>query len=55
MKAEYSTHTGYSKLVVNGRIMVSKEKESGNIAVEGPLCEDLYTVRSIICGQFAEL
>jgi cleavage and polyadenylation specificity factor subunit 2 len=55
MKAEYSTHTGYSKLVVNGRIMVTKEKESGNIAVEGPLCEDFYTVRSIVCGQFAVL
>lgn len=52
MKAEYSTHTGYSKLVVNGKVVVTKDQESGKLAVEGPLCEDYFTVRSVVCGQF---
>ena len=55
MKAEYSTRSGYSQLVVNGKVVVKKEKDSGRIAVEGPLCEDFYTVRSIVCGQYVTL
>jgi cleavage and polyadenylation specificity factor subunit 2 len=55
MKAEYSSHTGYAKLVVNRMIVVRKELESGHLSVEGPLCEDFYTVRSIVCGQYVTL
>jgi len=55
MKAEYSAHAGYSKLLVNGKVVVTKEQESGKLAIEGPLCEDYYTVRSVVCGQFITL
>ena len=52
MKAEYSAHAGYSKLVVNGKVVVTKDQASGKIAVEGPLCEDYFLVRLVVCGQF---
>lgn len=55
MKAEYSTHSGYARLVVNGKVVVKKDKDSGRVNVEGPLCEDFFTVRSIVCGQFVTL
>lgn len=55
MKAIYSSHTGYSKLVVNEKIVVTKEQDSGSISVEGPLCEDFYAVRQVVCGQFVSL
>jgi hypothetical protein len=55
MKAEYSAHAGYSKLLVNGKVVVTKAQDSGQIAVEGPLCEDFYTVRSVVCGQYITL
>jgi hypothetical protein len=55
MKAQYSAHSGYSQLVVNGRIIVRKDKDSGRVAVEGPLCEDFFSVRSIVCGQYVSL
>lgn len=55
MKAEYSTHTGYSKLLVNGKVVVTKKQDSGEVAIEGPLCEDFYNVRSVVCGQFISL
>jgi cleavage and polyadenylation specificity factor subunit 2 len=57
MKAEYSAHTGYSKLVVNGKVVVRKDHNdnSGRMHVEGPLCEDFYKVRSIVCGQYVVL
>lgn len=57
MKAEYSAHTGYSQLVVNGKIVVRKEHQDGigRMHVEGPLCEDFYSVRSIVCGQYLTL
>lgn len=55
MKAEYSTHSGYARLVVNGKVIVKKDKESGRIHVEGPLCEDFFTVRTVVCGQFVIL
>lgn len=57
MKAEYSAHPGYSQLVVNGKIVVRKEHvgDMGKMNVEGPLCEDFYTVRSIVCGQYVTL
>merc|ERR1711957_222860 len=54
MKAEYSAHAGYSQLVVNGRIVVRKEQD-GQINVEGPLCEDFYKVRSVVCGRYLVL
>ncbi len=54
MKAEYSAHAGYSQLVVNGRIVVRKE-QGGQINVEGPLCEDFFKVRSVVCGRYLVL
>jgi hypothetical protein len=42
-------------LVVNGKILVRKEQDSGRLDVEGPLCEDFYTVRSVMCGQYVTL
>jgi len=50
-----STHGGYSQLVVNGKVVVKKEKESRKIGIEGPLCEDFFTVRNILCGQYITL
>jgi len=47
-----SAHAGYSKLVVNSKIVVRKDQESGKIDVEGPLCQDFYAVRSAVCGQY---
>lgn len=55
LKADYSAKTGYSQLVVNGKIIIRKANDSGKIDVEGPLCEDFYTVRKIVCGQFVTL
>jgi len=55
MKAEYSTHGGFSQLVVNGKVVVKKEKESRKIGIEGPLCEDFFTVRNTVCGQYITL
>jgi cleavage and polyadenylation specificity factor subunit 2 len=55
MKAEYSAHTGYSQLVVNSKIVVRKDQDSGKVDVEGPLCEDFFTVRSVVCGQYVTL
>lgn len=55
MKADYSAHSGYSQLVVNGKIVVKKASDSGRFDIEGPLCEDFYAVRTIVCGQFVTL
>ena len=55
MKAEYSAHAGYSQLIVNGRIVVRKDQESGQINVEGPLCQDFFTVRRVVCGQYFQI
>lgn len=50
-----SAHVGYSQLVVNGKIVVKKDQETGALDIEGPLCEDFYSVRSIVCGQYVTL
>ena len=55
MKAEYSAHFGFSQLIVNNRIVVKKYSETGKINVEGPLCEDFFTVRSSVCNQYVTL
>lgn len=55
MKAEYSAHSGYSQLIINGKILVRKDQASGNINVEGPLCEDYFAVRSVVCAQYVTL
>ncbi|CAB9501905.1 Probable cleavage and polyadenylation specificity factor subunit 2 [Seminavis robusta] len=55
MKAEYSAQAGYSQLVVNGKVIVRKEQDSGRLDLEGPLCEDFYSVRAVICGQYVTL
>ena len=55
MKADYKARLGYAQLIVNGKIVVKKKLDSGKIDVEGPLCEDFYKVRSIVCGQFVAL
>lgn len=55
MKADYSTRPGYAQLVVNGKVIVKKDQESGKFDIEGPLCEDFYKIRSVVCGQFVTL
>jgi len=58
MKAEYSAHTGYSQLLVNSRVVVKKWSDgdkAGKIDIEGPLCEDFFAVRSVVCGQYVTL
>jgi hypothetical protein len=55
MKAEYSAHSGFAQLVVNGKIVVKKASDLGLFDIEGPLCEDFYAVRSVICRQFVTL
>jgi Cleavage and polyadenylation factor 2 C-terminal len=58
MKAEYSSHTGYSQLLVNGKILLRKVQNQdgiGRMQIEGPLCEDFYIVRSILSGQYVSL
>eukprot|EP00980_Cylindrotheca_fusiformis_P015826 scaffold4634_cov122-Cylindrotheca_fusiformis.AAC.7 len=49
------THAGYAQLVVNGKVVVKKGKESRKLEVEGPLCEDFFTVRAIVCAQYVTL
>jgi Cleavage and polyadenylation factor 2 C-terminal len=58
MKAEYSAHTGYSQLLVNGKVILRKvlnQDGIGRMQIEGPLCEDFYAVRSILSGQYVTL
>jgi cleavage and polyadenylation specificity factor subunit 2 len=55
MKAEYSALSGYSQLIINGKIFVRKENTSGKLDVEGPLCEDFFRVRSLVSSQFVTL
>jgi Cleavage and polyadenylation factor 2 C-terminal len=55
MKAEYSSHKGYSQLLVNGRVILRKDQGTGRMHVEGPLCEDFWTVRQIVIGQYGLL
>ena len=55
MKADYSTQAGFAQLVVNGKILVKKGQESQQLDIEGPLCEDFFTVRGIVRGQFVIL
>lgn len=50
-----SARAGYSQLVVNGKVIVKKDQDTGKIDVEGPLCEDFFTVRSVVCGQYVTL
>ena len=55
MKAEYSALSGYSQLIINGKIFVRKDNASGKLDVEGPLCEDFFRVRSLVSSQFVTL
>jgi hypothetical protein len=55
MKAEYGALSGYSQLVVNGKIIVRKDNATGKLHVEGPLCSDFYSVRSVVCGQYVTI
>lgn len=55
MKAEYGALSGYSQLVVNGKVIVRKDNATGKLHVEGPLCSDFYTVRSVVCGQYVTI
>lgn len=43
---------GARQLVVNGNVVVRKEQDTGRLHVEGPLCEDFFSVRNIVCGHF---
>ncbi|KAL7480133.1 hypothetical protein ACHAW6_005845 [Cyclotella cf. meneghiniana] len=55
MKAEYGALSGHSQLIVNGKIYVRKDNITGKLDIEGPLCEDFYHVRSVVCGQYVTL
>ena len=63
MKAEYTVHPHYTQLIINGRIIVRKDESntgnsnssSGRINVEGPLCQDFFTVRQVVCSQYVTL
>ncbi|KAL3822475.1 hypothetical protein ACHAXA_006903 [Cyclostephanos tholiformis] len=55
MKAEYGALSGYSQLVVNGKIIIRKDNATGKLHVEGPLCSDFYSVRSVVCGQYVTI
>lgn len=55
-KVEYKTHFGgYQQLIINGKIIVRKNQISGKLHVEGPLCEDFYAVRNIVCSKYVTL
>ena len=54
LKAEYSTHVGYQQLVVSSKIVL-RRATGGKISIEGPLCEDFFTVRRILCGHYVTL
>ncbi|KAL7572769.1 hypothetical protein ACA910_009030 [Epithemia clementina (nom. ined.)] len=55
-KADYSAHKGYAQLVINnGKVIVRKDLNSGRIQVEGPLSQDFWTVRDIVCRQYVVL
>jgi Cleavage and polyadenylation factor 2 C-terminal len=55
MKAEYSSRAGYTQLLVNGKVVVRKYSESALIEVDGPLCQDFFSVRSLVCALFSAL
>lgn len=55
MKAEYSAHAGYSQLILSGKIIIKKNQSTGKINIEGPLCEEFFIVRSIVCDQYITL
>jgi hypothetical protein len=55
MKADYSSHIGFAKLVVNEKITIVRYSESGEIEVQGPFCKDFFAVRSLVCNRFAAL
>ena len=58
MKAEYTTNVleGYQQILVNNKIIVRKSQENrSKIDVDGPLCEDFWIVRNIVCSQYVTL
>jgi hypothetical protein len=55
MKAEYGALSGYSQLIVNGKIVVRKDNVTGKLNVEGPLCNDFFSVRSIVKNYFVTI
>merc|ERR1712151_92194 len=58
MKAEYTTNAieGYQQILVNNKIIVRKNQENrSKIDVDGPLCEDFWIVRNIVCSQYVTL
>lgn len=55
MKAEYSSHAGYTKLVVNGKVVVKRFSETALIEIGGPVSQDFFIVRSLVCGLFSTL
>jgi hypothetical protein len=52
MKAEYSTKPTHQQLVVNGKIVIRRDANSGHISIEGPLCEDFFKCRSVIYSMY---
>jgi hypothetical protein len=57
MKAEYSVNVeeNFQSLVVNGSIVIKRDGKTGHLTVEGPLCEDWFTCRAVLYGQYVML
>ena len=57
MKAEYSVNAekNFQSLVINGKIIVKRDGKTGHLMVEGPLCEDYFTCRSVVYSQYVML
>jgi cleavage and polyadenylation specificity factor subunit 2 len=55
MKPVYSSHDGYTQLLVNGIVIVRKMNDSGKINVEGPLCELFFDVRKMVLQKYVVL
>jgi hypothetical protein len=51
IKAVYSAKGGGQRLVVEGKILVEKNRE-GRIRLEGGLCEEWFRVREVLFSEF---
>jgi len=51
MKAEYST----GQLLINNKINVKKNHATQKLDIDGPLCEDFFTVRNMVCSLYVTL
>jgi hypothetical protein len=43
---------GSWRLVVGGSLVVRRDAPDGQLLMEGPLCEDYFTVRDVVYSQY---